>query len=1005
MITQDFLTTLAKGFIWVLSVVLFLASSILILYVCYLFGHVVLDGGVVSGGDTALHLSIMNRLETFYPKIPLWFPYAGAGSSVVLGYWVFPHYIAIFASHFTNLTKEQWFRILEFISVPIVSIEIYLYLWVRFRNQVMALIGGLIYPLSSVAWGWVAHAGFYGQQVSIIFYVPAFLFFDLYLEEELNAGVAKIRKPLYLIFFYIVMAFGILTHASFLPSLYLGLPIYALIRSQLNPRGDKSRIISLLKSIKAVLIFTLVGLVAGAFFLIPEFKYYSNQPFTPSYGANDTPILPWNGFLGFARLPANVGSLYTPLFMSVLVSIFAIVGTLLAIIKRKFVGALGVVVFFFVFWLSAAKTLAVNYPFLRIFLAPTAIRAASVTGIYLTILAAYGIWSLGDLPGLVIRAAVAKISKARFLSVITSVVTFAISTVLSLTLLSYSFYHFRQMQKYAPSVSDWGTLEGYPGYGTLTFTVPLCKVPGWGDELIGTNFTCENFMPSWKVENFDVDMWSQGFTEAFAKVPKDEFTRFGTSPNLTYIKYSFARHSTSSIVSTIGTTMINIDWLGPYDNVMFLKGNYTPTEVNEYAKWFGTKYSMLSSEADVEAISRYQKDEWSDLTDGGELVKEFKSSSGTVNISNKPTILFIGNERNDGYESALRLFMKGVVSYDDALVMQGKENIDDYSEKNLQGFDVVLLRGYQYKNKKKAWSILESYVKGGGSLFIDTGWQFINKDWGMGPDGSGKYEGVSLPLPSPVKNTLWGDVGTTWANASLSSDIGLGLSLKKFGDPSWTDKAWGMAIADKKELLPWAEAVISSGDKIVVAKGEYGKGRVVWSGMNLFSHAFDKNSDEENAFLKNIFNFLIVKKEYQLGSYTAAWNYPDEVYINLGQVPQGSYLYFAQTYMPYWKAYLETSGKSNPLPIYKAGPRFMAVRLPANSSGGRLFFKYNMSNIILLSILVTLLGFVGIFIFIVDKLFFKGFVATRIVSFSNKLWIFPRLISFKAFKDNEDDGY
>lgn len=1006
MSNKNFLATLVTGFKWSLSAAFFLVTSVLILYVCYLFGHVVLDGGVGSGGDTALHLSIMNRLETFYPKIPLWFPYAGAGSSVVLGYWVFPHYIAIFASHLTNLTKEQWFKILEFISVPIVSIEIYIYLWVRFKNQIMALIGGLIYPLSSIAWGWVAHAGFFGQQLSIISYVPALLFFDLYLEEELKTdGGLKLRKRLYLVFFYIVMALGVLLHASVLPSFYLGLPIYALIRSQLNPRGDKKRIISLLKSIKVVLIFILLGLVSGGFFLIPQLKYYSSQPYTPTFGPNDTPILPWKGFLGFARLPANIGSLYTPIFMSILVSIFAIVGSLLAVIKRKFIGALGIVAFSFVFLLSAAKSLAINYPFLRILILPTAIRIASITAIYLTILAAYGIWSTGDLPGIIIRTVVAKISKARFLSLMTSGVTFAISTVLSLTLLGYSFYHFRQMQRYAPSVSEWGSLEGYPGYGTLAFSVPLCKVPGWADELIGTNFTCGNFMPSWRVDDFDVDMWSQDFAEEFAKIPKDEFTRFGTSPNLTYIKYSFARHSTSSIVSTIGTTMINIDWLGPYDNVMFLKGNYTPTEVDEYAKWFGTKYSILSSEADVEAISRYQKDKWLDLTDSGAIIKEFKSSPGTVNISNKPTILFIGKEDNIGYESALQIFIKGVVSYDDALVVKGKENIDDYSAKELSNFNVVLLRGYQYKNKEKAWFILEDYVSSGGSLFIDTGWQFVNKDWGAGPDNNGKYQTVSLPLPSPVKNASWGGIGTSWVNASLSTGVGTGLSLDKFGAPKWEDKAWGMALANKKDLLPWAEAVISSKDMIVVAKGKYGEGRVVWSGMNLFSHAFDKDSEEEYKFLNKIFDYLIVKKEYQQGSYTASWNYPDEVDFDLGQVPPDSFLYFAETYMPYWKAYLEDAGKKSSLQIYSAGPRFMAVKLPSNSSGRKLVFRYDMRSIIIFSALVTLLGFLAVLVTIVDVLFLKGAIEAKTFPFFNKLRKFTRLRLSNVFKDDEDEGY
>ena len=309
-------------FITALEGSLFLASVVLIIYYCYLFGHRVLEGGML-GGDTPYHLALMNALNRYYPRIPFWFPFAGAGSSLLLGYWAFSYYLAIFAAHLTGMTLAQWVRILEFATVPVVCIEIYIYIWVRFKNQAMALMGAFLYPLSSMSWGWTSLAGFFTMQMSSIFYVPGILFVDLYLESEFKPTAGKVNRNWWLLGFFLVVGLGTLVHLSFIPNFYLTLPLYALVWSQINVRNGENRLWSLMCAVKAVVILAVAGVLAGAFILIPQYQYFSLQPYTPTYGPTDTPFTNWKVFLGLSKPTSIVGSFYAPLFISLLTTFFA----------------------------------------------------------------------------------------------------------------------------------------------------------------------------------------------------------------------------------------------------------------------------------------------------------------------------------------------------------------------------------------------------------------------------------------------------------------------------------------------------------------------------------------------------------------------------------------------------------------------------------------------------------------------------------------------------------
>ena len=968
----------------VFSLAAFAAAVYVIFYYSYLWGHEILDARGVGQGDIPRHMSWINTLQRYFPKVPLWLP-TGGGFSIVLGYWVLPHYLAIVGDYFSNLTVEQWVRLLVFLSVPITAVEIYLYLWIRLKNQVIATLGALLYPLSSVAaWGWMVHAGFYGTQLATATILPPFLFFDLYLEEELNHPERTTRKRLFLLGFSLTLPLAILMHGSVMPSLFLGLPLYTLLRSQLSPRRSEKRILSFFRAFKAASICLIFGLLASSFFLLPQMRYLSFQGQGQIFGHGATSIgqLPWRGFLGFERLPIEVGDLYTPLFMSFLVTAFGLVGIVFALLRRNFLAALGITALFYVGWISSSQFLLQNFSFLGPFLDPTNVRAVAVPTIFLTILAAYGLWSLSDIPGAVLRFVGRRLGKIP--EMVFGKLSLLLSTVLVVVLSILAFYNFRSLQTY-PTEQIPTELEGltvvyraYPGYGPSDLRAPFCMVPGWEDEV--SQEACEDSKPKFVVEKADWDLAPYlSEDEDIKALDLGKLTRVSISPHLGGLTFSFAGNVEASVVSVPLATPLNA-WVGLHDDPFFLQAaEPTPEEVAEVAKWFGVRYVFLHPEQDESVFYRFPEDKWPIVATPGPVVREFKESPGPATFSTKPAVLMIGAEEKRAYTDVLRITTKGGFSFERALLVQGTPNIDDYSLEELKKFSTIVLHGYSYRKHQKAWGLLKRFVEEGGTLFIDTGWQFVAKDWGKGPDKEGDFLEIELPEPSPVKKTLWGNIGTSWDGAFLNTEIGEGLDFAEFASPSWGDLPWEMALAKIGDLRPWAEPILTSGDKVIIAKGNFGKGKVVWSGMNLFAHAYGFESSEEYRLIGNVFNFLLPRGAIEEGEVLVNWESPERIEFSFSKVPQKpAFLYWAYSYAPGWKAYLLKDGEREDLKIYRAGPGFKAVRLEELSGGEKLVLEYSLKRVFLASFGITFLTLAGLLALIFDALFLNRFMERKV---------------------------
>jgi len=149
----------------------------------YLFGHPIVEGSI-AGSDSGFHLSIIAWLDRWFPNVPAWYPLQGAGSSSILQYPYAAHFFVVCLSRLTGLSLIHAFRLTQFLSVAATAIGIYILVWRKLANQTMAMIAGLLYPISQASWRWLVAIGLFSQSVSIAFFAPAFLLFDSYLHQR-----------------------------------------------------------------------------------------------------------------------------------------------------------------------------------------------------------------------------------------------------------------------------------------------------------------------------------------------------------------------------------------------------------------------------------------------------------------------------------------------------------------------------------------------------------------------------------------------------------------------------------------------------------------------------------------------------------------------------------------------------------------------------------------------------------------------------------------------------
>jgi hypothetical protein len=443
-----------------------------------------------------------------------------------------------------------------------------------------------------------------------------------------------------------------------------------------------------------------------------------------------------------------------------------------------------------------------------------------------------------------------------------------------------------------------------------------------------TEFKQERFIPS-KDEEF------------LTEVPGDEWWRVSTTPRGGRVMQAAPVLASSSSMDSYDSTNLLLESLIAFQQNNFFSEEdliyVEPRATTEIASWFGIKYVIANPEFDP--VERLKKagftSHLSSVVKGGYQLYEFPQAEPIVSLNNKPRILVIGRQDLKMYDLVFRKALFNMIPYDQAMLIKGSERVTDYSKEELEQFELIWLYGHQYQNDKqqqKSWSLLDKYVKQGGRLFLDTGWQYTTDDWQL----------ELTPEYYPTSKLSWRDLGKT-SDYQLTNQLinTWGIDLTKFRPLIWEDKSWG--VSTSQNLRSWAKPILSAKKTPLIAGGEYGEGRVIWSGMNILNHIEGYDWDnEEVKLMSRLVDWLLVgydrDKLVWEQDYTGERPSPDRVELTINKyVPESYGLYFKEAYHPYWQAVVKTKeGKQEKLKIYRAGPDFKYVFLPELKAGDKL---------------------------------------------------------------------
>lgn len=886
----------------------FVAASAILFILTYLFGHGILEGNL-GGNDTSWALSLANWYNDWFPRIPIWYPLQGAGTPITVLHPPGASLSVVILHRLTNFTLIQSFRTIGFLSVALTTVGLFSFVWWALKSWSAGLLSGFFYLLSSGSWDWLVNVGLYTQAVSVMFVPWTLLFFDTYLRPLLDGKESQppLIQRLALLFGATLLGLSFTYHAATGVSLVMAISLYVIVYPVVL--RDRTHILARLRgSISKGATFVISGVAMGAFLLVPLAigNGLSNREGLSYVAAHSVSSYDVLATLGITA-PPDPSYIMT---FALPVILFAVIGLAVGIFRRSLPLVWAVVAIFFLLFvympiLSPGVVEIFEFLWSRLLDRPIMMALVLVPAV-----AAYGSLSIArmisSIPDIALslfanRGKSSNVSKA-YRRIAKPIIVSMATLIIGLALVS---------------IYEKGEWERV-GYGPPDL---LGKLPVAFD---GKTLWVEN-TPEFAISRAGVAGYDSLFDNISRSVSLSKMDRVDVSPNLGGVTQNLSLHTEASIVNIYSyqTSIIHAMW-GYQQGLFYGSTAASSNELNELAKWFGISDVFLHR--DLDDLTKYDLDEWpisypaeSD-TESFLEVRSFVDARPMATVNKSRSVLVVGGYENGSYEQVFRNLVEAGLGVDEILIVEGEHFIDSYSLDEFKLFDVVLLHGYGYKDRDKAWRTLSQYVSAGGSLYVDTGWQYWTPDWEM----------ESTPDVLPIENLVWTDYGRSDEYVLHDQSWSQMVDPSDFNALDWDGRAWNVSSSNGN-MRPWGEPVLSVDGNPLVIRGSFGKGRVVWSGMNLIGHALSFDNAAERKFLGLLLEWLapLAPSVEQPVTKVERIN-PDQIRITLsGPLDGSSSLIWREAYSPDWQARVEDDGQSFEVPIYRAGPGMMLLRLPS----------------------------------------------------------------------------
>ncbi|AKM83306.1 hypothetical protein A2422_00840 [Candidatus Woesebacteria bacterium RIFOXYC1_FULL_31_51] len=1026
-------------FIGIFRFIYFLPVLAIVIFLTFLFGHKIL-GPYLVGSDNANFVTLADWLLKWFPKIPFWFPQEGGGMSITTSYPILNQLIVVVLQKLTNIPIVVVFRIWSLITVVLTSMGLYLLTFRLTKNQTIAAISAIFYPLMPITWIFLLMWGFAAEQLSLIFVPPVLIFAPLFLDEYYLNGLTK-KAKIYFLIFLITVAILPIAH----PMMFIGVLVFIFVLFIVYPiivlRESK---VKLKKLVILDLVVMVIIIFATLYWTIPFISYQSNvnkgAPVEAEiYNRNVYlqngiyPISVFNisdesaGYIDYTTTPRNIsGWAWRNVSFPFIISVLALIGLIGSFFLNRKVFAFGIAN---LVPLAIAVFPKIDFIFLKFPLSGFILnwRAGILMSRFIIpLLAGFGCYVLAYLFTFPLNL-LSKWLKNSFLSFSLRSLFVLMSGVLSLVIAGVLLWNFKSWPFNNPNFllslgtevvvpsermdlrNIWRDGPGDPCYGggvlptkdnkfplfcqNIPFQehflagklgeecskfsvkdveipsdiVSLCsfnpdeetvlriykkceskntdlyysdicqsKVKSIGEQLNFNNL--KEILAKKNLLNNGTEMWGKEI-DLFKLLPDNPNTRvdIGTSIGAFMMMEPFyssvpelpVYYNTGTLMKTLWNYQIGIfnqkKTVWPQDSIMY-----------ELSKYFGLEYMFLSE--NLVPIDKYLRTGWERVHKleneplEGLALWRFNEPTSLLTVTTRPTVLVIGQDKVDGYFRTFHLANLGTISFNDAILVKGDSFVDNYTSEELKQFDVVILEGYAYKKQAKGWRVLDEYVKSGGSLLINNGWQFSSADWNID----------KTPNFFPIGQLGWIDPGNVNNFSLIDNEIGSGINVDKFSPLVYGGTNWNISSGNLSSVRNWAKVILSNNEKPLIAGGQYGSGRVIWMGFDLPGHigAYQDNVDEIKLY-GNLIKYLLNNKTGQVLKAGFSRSYPDRLEITLNESSnQKTIIYWSEAFYPDFKAKLISQGKSERIKFYKAGPGMTLFSLPNVKSGSKIIYEY-----------------------------------------------------------------
>ncbi|MBI4100784.1 hypothetical protein HY439_03545, partial [Candidatus Microgenomates bacterium] len=627
-----------KLFKILIHVALAFLGIVIVFLTVYLLGWELLETPF-KGNELTFVTTMADWVDRWLFQGVQWYPAHGGGVSVTQSTQIEVYYVISFLHRFTGLSLIQTTKLLSFLLIFLVSLEIYFLVWWRFKSQTMAFLAAFFFPLSQAAWIEITYLGVLALPFSVLFILPAFFLFDLYLRER----KAKI-------FVLVVFTFGLIFLAHIIiAELVTGiLLVWALLFPYVFSAKNKweSLKFGLLAWFKTVFL----GSLLISFWFLPFLHYVGivgrNLISFKTLGQVNYVTLPF--LLGFGD--AWGGKSELALFFALPVLIFAFLGFLVAIFKKdKLVILLSFLAILFLIYPSLPYFVPqfVQVFFMNI-VEQSYERAFAIPLVILPILASYGLFQGSKLILFPLKGSIGVV----------------LVSFLAIFLAGLGIVVFRHVPPPPPEA-----VPCYFGYGPWFYSETVNDYCRFWDKL-------KNFRLSLGEERLPFDEKMQAILE---KTGIDSQSRLDISPLHGSLVMALPLYSQASTVNIqLNIASLNKILWGYQVGSFYVRHDFGgPREVASLASWFGIEHLVLSS---ADPLEKYTADYWKEVVDEkGLIIKKFKGPAGMVTLSSQPKILVLGKFKNRAYEQFFRLANAGAYPYGKAMFVEGKDSgqIDD----------------------------------------------------------------------------------------------------------------------------------------------------------------------------------------------------------------------------------------------------------------------------------------------------------------------------------------